>query len=410
VLDIEKETDKENPKFFGLFIGVNDYGNPNKEQSELRYRNLDFAAKDANDLSKAVEATARNLFQQDCYIYNLTGTGNAENIPTKANIQKALKEIGEKAKASDILYIFFAGHGDIPEKSGEKEIRFILHNAYKGNSIKTYSFGVDELSEWCHPKQIKAQKRVFVFDACHSGQIINQTLTFNGRGDDEATRIRQLDKLKDKNGMMILAAAADNESAYEDETLNQGVLTYYLLDAMKKEKDTSLIIRNWFDEAIEGVKEYSRTNGNKQEPNSFGDGRFEIGNVNEQVRAEIDITCPKTRIGLCEFMCIGEVSESYPGLKSDLSNLFKQLIPRGEFVLSKNLDKAYRVSGVVSMNEGKVLIQYEVKKGEQTLLNMQLPPFKKKATAQEILDQVTSSIETELERLDKRDEKCKTTQ
>ncbi|NDB36426.1 MAG: hypothetical protein EB023_14045, partial [Flavobacteriia bacterium] len=235
VLDIEKETDKENPKFFGLFIGVNDYGNPNKEQSELRYRNLDFAAKDANDLSKAVEATARNLFQQDCYIYNLTGTGNAENIPTKANLQKALKEIGEKAKASDILYIFFAGHGDIPEKSGEKEIRFILHNADKKN-LKSSSFGVEELSEWCHPKQIKAQKRVFVFDACHSGQIINQTLAFNGRGDEEATRIRQLDKLKDKNGMMILAAAADNESAYEDETLNQGVLTYHLLDAMKKEQ------------------------------------------------------------------------------------------------------------------------------------------------------------------------------
>ena len=405
VLDIEKETDKENPKFFGLFIGVNDYGNPNKEQSELRYRNLDFAAKDANDLSKAVEATARNLFQQDCYIYNLTGTGNAENIPTRANLQKALKEIGEKAKASDILYIFFAGHGDIPEKSGEKEIRFILHNADKTN-LKSSSFGVEELSEWCHPKQIKAQKRVFVFDACHSGQIINQTLDFNGRGDEEATRIRQLDKLKDKNGMMILAAAADNESAYEDETLNQGVLTYHLLDAMKKEKDTSLIIRQWFDEAIEGVKEYARANGNKQEPNSFGDGRFEIGNVNEQVRAGIDITCPKTRVGLCEFMAIGEVAERYPNLKDDLSNVFKQILPRGEFVLSMNLEKAYRVSGVVSMNKGKLSVQYEVKKGEQSLANVQLPKFKKKSTAQEILDEVTLSIEKEIETLDKRKEQC----
>jgi WD40 repeat protein len=405
VLDIEKETDKENPKFFGLFIGVNDYGNPNKEQSEFRYRNLDFAAKDANDLSKAVEATARNLFQQDCYIYNLTGTGNAENIPTKANMQKALKEIGEKAKASDILYIFFAGHGDIPEKSGEKEIRFMLHNADKKNLLSS-SFGVEELSQWCDPKQIKAQKRVFVFDACHSGQIINQTLAFNGRGDEEATRIRQLDKLKDKNGMMILAAAADNESAYEDETLNQGVLTYHLLDAMKKEKDTSLIIRQWFDEAIEGVKEYSRANGNKQEPNSFGDGRFEIGNVNEQVRAGIDITCPKTRVGLCEFLAIGEVAERYPSLKNDLSNVFKQVIPRGEFVLSKNLEKAYRVSGVVSMNKGKVSVQYEVKKGEQSIASIQLPIFKKNSTAQEILDEVTLSIEKEIETLDNRKEQC----
>jgi len=406
VLDIEKETDKENPKFFGLFIGVNDYGNPNKEQSELRYRNLDFAAKDANDLSKAVEGTARNLFKQDCYIYNLTGTGTAENIPSKANIQKALKEIGEKAKASDILYIFFAGHGDIPEGSGEKEIRFILHNADKKN-LKSTSFGVDELSEWCHPKQIKAQKRVFVFDACHSGQIINQTMAFNGRGDDEATRIRQLDKLKDKNGMMILAAAADNESAYEDETLNQGVLTYHLLDAMKKEKDTSLIIRQWFDEAIEGVKEYSRTNGNKQEPNSFGDGRFEIGNVNEQVRAGIDITCPKTRVGLCEFMSFGEAEVKYPTLKNELTNIFKSTSGRGNFVLSQNIEKAYRVSGVLAMEKNKALIQYEIKKGDQILTTMKLPAFKKKASETEIIETVSKSIQSELERLDKRDEKCK---
>ena len=92
-------------------------------------------------------------------------------------------------------------------------------------------------------------------------------MDFNGRGDDEATRIRQLDKLKDKNGMMILAAAADNESAYEDETLNQGVLTYHLLQVMKEQqKDTSLVIRSWFDETIDLVKDYSRANGNKQEP------------------------------------------------------------------------------------------------------------------------------------------------
>jgi hypothetical protein len=406
VLDIEKETDKENPKFFGLFIGVNDYGNPNKEQSELRYRNLDFAAKDAKDLSEAVEGTARNLFKQDCYIFNLTGTGNAENIPTKANIQKALKEIGEKAKASDILYIFFAGHGDIPEGNGEKEIRFILHNADKRN-LKTSSFGVDELSEWCHPKNIKAQKRVFVFDACHSGQIINQTMAFNGRGDDEATRIRQLDKLKDKNGMMILAASADDESAYEDETLNQGVLTYYLLQAIKEADDTTLIVRQWFDESIKGVIEYSRANGNKQEPNSFGDGRFEIGNVTEQVRSIIDISCPKTRIGLCEFMSLGSVEETYPTLKNELSNILKISSMRGDFVYSKNIEKAYRISGVFTLEKNKLIVQYDIKKDDKLIATIKLPVFKKNTTEKEIIETVSQSIQSEIERIDKRDEKCK---
>ncbi|MFM7769309.1 MAG: caspase domain-containing protein, partial [Bacteroidota bacterium] len=223
-VDVEKDTDAASPSFYGVFIGVNDYANENKEINEYRYKNLDFAKKDADDLANAVEATARNLFMDSCHIYKLTGLGTDPNAPTKARIQEVLEEIGKNAKSSDVLFIFFAGHGDILQANNQKEIRFILHRADKKNLMST-SFGVEELKQWCDPKLLKAQKRIFVFDACHSGEIINQTMAFNGRGDEEGLRIRQLDKLKDKNGMMILAAAADNEFAYEDETLNQGVLT-----------------------------------------------------------------------------------------------------------------------------------------------------------------------------------------
>jgi WD40 repeat protein len=408
VLDVVKTTEKENPKFFGVFIGVNDYGNPTKESSAQRYRDLDFAKKDADDLANAVEATARNLFKEDCHIYRLTGTGNSDSVPSKANLQKILKEIGESAKASDILYIFFAGHGDIPEKSGEKEIRFILHKADKKNLMSS-SFGVEELTEWCHPKNIKAQKRVFVFDACHSGQIINQTMAFNGRGDDEATRIRQLDRLKDKNGMMILAAAADNESAYEDETLNQGVLTYHLLQVMKEQpKDTSLEIRSWFDETIDLVKDYSRANGNQQEPNSFGDGRFEIGNITNEVRQSIDISCPKTRIGMCVFSDpTGEAEALYPKLKEKVNQYFTSTSSRGSLVFSKNMDKAYRVEGTYILVKKKVQIRYKVFIGETQLSEAISLPATKGQIEEELVQLLTQSITAEIERLDKRDEKCK---
>jgi hypothetical protein len=404
---IIKKTNEENPKFYGLFIGVNDYGNPSKETSDLRYKNLDFAAKDANDLAHAVEATARNLFKEDCYIYNLTGIGTSDNIPSRTNIQKALKEIGEKAKASDILYIFFAGHGDIPETKGNKEIRFILHNADKRN-LKTSSFGVDELSDWCHPKNIKAQKRVFVFDACHSGQIINQTMAFNGRGDDDAARIRQLDKLKDKNGMMILAASADDERAYEDETLNQGVLTYYLLQAIKEAEDTTLMVRQWFDEAIKGVIEYSRVNGNKQEPNSYGDGRFEIGNITEQVRSIIDISCPKTRIGLCVITDpTGDAEAIYPTLNKKIKSHFTKNISRGSLIYSKNSDKAYRIEGSYRLDKKKIQIRFKIYFGDKQMGEaIVLPPIKNKSE-DELVEIMVQSIQSEIERIDKRDEKCK---
>jgi hypothetical protein len=407
-IDLEKDTDATSPSFYGVFIGVNDYANESKENNDYRYKNLDFAKKDADDLANAVEATARNLFKDSCHIYKLTGLGIDPNASTKDKLQEVLTEIGKNAKSSDVLFIFFAGHGDIIQANNQKEIRFILHRADKKNLLSS-SFGVEELKQWCDPKLLKAQKRVFVFDACHSGELINQTMAFNGRGDEEGLRIRQLDKLKDKNGMMILAAAADNEFAYEDETLNQGVLTYHLLEVIKtQEKDTFLTIRNWFDETIELVKEYSRVNGNQQEPNSFGDGRFEIGNINNEVRESIQITCPKTRIGMNVFTDpTGEAELIYPELNTKINQYFSTTSSRGGLVYSKNLDKAYRVEGSYRIEKNKVFIRYKVYLGNElkgTAIN--LDPMKG-LSEDELVARITKSVQQEIERVDQRAEKCK---
>jgi hypothetical protein len=198
------------PRFFGVFIGVNDYGNPGKKPDPVNYTNLDYAEKDALSLALATESAARQLFGNQCYIYRLTGTGT--NAPTRENLTRTLAEIGKKASAADVLYIFFAGHGDVIENEGERQIRFMLSQADKRNK-KSGSFGVEELNLWCSPRNIRAQKRVFIFDACHSGKIINEISDKINRGEYDADRIRQLDKLKDKNGMMILAASAENQFA-----------------------------------------------------------------------------------------------------------------------------------------------------------------------------------------------------
>jgi WD40 repeat protein len=408
VLDVPKQTDEEQPNFYGVFIGVNDYGNPDKAASDYRYRNLDFAAKDANDLAKAVEGTARNLFEDSCHIYRLTGEG--DQAPTKENMERVLHEIGQKAKASDVLYIFFAGHGDIKnDEKGQEQIRFILHKADKRN-LYSSSFGVEDLTEWCHPKNIKAQKRVFVFDACHSGQIINQTMAFNGRGDEDATRIRQLDKLKDKNGMMILAAAAEDESAYEDETLNQGVLTYHLLQAMKEAQDTSLVIREWFDAAIEGVKEYSRANGQKQEPNSFGDGRFEIGNITTALRDSINIGCPKIRIGRCSFTDpTGGVESVFPHINDQLNAYFAQSSTgRGaDWVVSGDFEKSFRVEGSYLLKGKKIQMRYKIFQGSASKGQPVVLPAQKFASEKVLVEALSKSILSEVEKVARQNSQCK---
>ena len=364
-VEMVTEKDPELPKLYAVFVGVNDYNNPQKESNEFLYRNLDYAAKDAGDLANMVEHSAHTLFKDSAFIYRLTGKPDTE--PTKDNLKKVLAEIGAKAKANDILYIFFAGHGDIVKTKEEKnEIRFMLQGAEKRNK-NTGGFGVEELTDWCAPKNLKAQKRVFVFDACHSGQFVNETMAYaqGGRGDEEEVRIRQLTSLKDKNGMMILAASSDNESAYEDPSLNQGVLTYHLLEAVKDSKDSTLQINKWFESTLDLVKEYATANNRKQTPETFGNGRFEIGNVNDQVRAGINIGAPKPRVGISTFIDpTGDADKKYPNLEKLVNEHFKQSGSRGNFISATNNEKAYYAKGSVLLDNNKLKVRYSLYYGD----------------------------------------------
>jgi hypothetical protein len=385
------------PRFFGVFIGVNEYGNPNKNQDPVYYTNLDYAEKDALNLASATESAAKHLFGDQCYIYRLTGTG--ANAPTRENLTRTLAEIGEKASAADVLYIFFAGHGDVIESDGERQIRFMLSQADKRNK-KSGSFGVEELNLWCSPRNIHAQKRVFIFDACHSGKIIDEISDKINRGDYNADRIRQLDKLKDKNGMIILAASAENQFAYEDPSLDQGVLTYHLLQAVKQQKgDSLLIIKNWFDEAISMLESYCINNNQRQEPQSFGDGRFYIGIINQQVRGSIVISEPKVKVGTCIFTDpSGDAEIIYPGLEKQINKIFSTSAGRGNWVNSKSDDNAYHVVGTYLLSGKKLIFRYRIYYGNTQIgesITLILPSKQKETELVEIL---TESIYTEVQK------------
>jgi WD40 repeat protein len=400
IIELTKSSNKiEHPKFFGVFIGVNEYGYTQGTSDNNKYRNLSYAVKDADDLANAIHKCTKTIFDDSTFIYRLTGIDSL--APTKENMQRVLKEISKKARSTDVLYIFFAGHGDLKEIEGGKQIRFILKNGEK-SGLKRGSFGSDELRDWCHPRKIKAQKRVFVFDACHSGHFMNETYSaVHGRGsDDEGKRIRQLDKLRDKNGMIILAASAENESAYEDETLNQGVLTYHLLQAIKTQtKDTTLTVKDWFEETIELVADYSRQNGQEQKPQYFGDGLFEIGNTNKEVRDAIKIECPKKRIGNCVFSSNAKTRQAFPSVEKQINDYFLSASQNQRLVYSQKSNKAYKAVGYYILDKKVVEVNYDIYIGENIVKSNIMLPRKKYQNEQELVKTITNSLEKEIELL-----------
>ena len=168
--------------------------------------------------------------------------------------------------------------------------------------------------------------------------------------------------------------------------MNQGVLTYHLLQVMKEQSDTLLVVRNWFDETIDLVKDYSKANGNKQEPSSFGDGRFEIGNVNQDVREAIKITCPKTRVGACVFTANAATKLQFPNVQKRVNEYFSSNGRGDNFVFSKNAEKAYHAQGLYLLIKDEMQITFDLYRGEEVVKEGVELPIKNYKSEDELLN------------------------
>ncbi len=294
------------PNLFAVMVGISDYKG---DALDLRY-----AAKDADDLSRAIGTAARSWLNQDgrqhVFMYNLTTSKDHYLLPEKAAIHQTFDSIAKKAKASDILLIFFAGHG-VMAGEAKKHFYFLTADASpettSGSALASVGISTQELADWIHPSNIRAQKRILILDACNSGQVINDLVTMGSknhsytiaRNDDNAEQIRSIDKLNERSGLFILAASASNQSAFELSRYSHGLLTYALLKAMREDPailDAAkyLNVSPWFDHAERTVTDLVRDNGGRQEPQLVSTTSFDIGIVDSGVIAAIGLKDDKT--------------------------------------------------------------------------------------------------------------------
>ncbi len=318
---------KAHPKLYAVMIGINDYKD---DQLDLNY-----PVKDATDLARAVETSAKQLLGEDnVYTYNIHSNAFADDgytTPEKEGIRKALEDIGSKAQPEDVIMIFFAGHG-IMQGEEEKTFTFLTAEASKYNPI---GISTKELQNWLSyegPHQMLANKTILIFDACHSGQVTEELLAL-ARDDEETERIRQVEDLKDKSGMFILAASAPNQSAYELPQYEQGLLTYSLLYTIKNNPEVLdegkyLNVQKWFLESEEYLQELVRSMGYEQDAQPFGSANIRIGVVNEEVRKSIQLAEDKPVIYCANVLNEATFSDNLH-MKEKINNCLNKASERG---------------------------------------------------------------------------------
>ena len=254
-------------KLYLIVIGINKYKNP-------KY-NLNYATADATSFKESIERGGSSIFSKT----NIVFLG--DDKATKESISSELEKVKTTAKPQDVFIFYYAGHGVMNDK---KKFYLVPHDVTQlyGNDDALAQKGLSANQLQQYSKDIKAQKQLFILDACQSAAALDQVVAARGAGEEKA--IAQLAR---STGTYWLTASGSEQFASEFTQLGHGSFTYVLLQALSGKADTGdkkITVKEIDTYLQEQVPEVTaKYKGTPQYPASYGYGNdFPIGVVKQQ--------------------------------------------------------------------------------------------------------------------------------
>lgn len=225
-----------------LIIGISRYAEANI--APLPGARIDRAS--ATQMATAMQVPASNI----SYLQDDQATGD--------NIRKALRELGEKVQDGDRVFIHYSGHGtryNDPAIGGCVESLLAYEGGQSGNITNR------EMTSLLSTITAKTDKLFVMYDACHSGGLVNmppavRTRGFSNPNDEGLLRPKfaaiseecgrpvnvktrnLLVELNDKGALpqdvIHISASRDNEISFDDE-LKGGLATQFVRDCMLRD-------------------------------------------------------------------------------------------------------------------------------------------------------------------------------
>ncbi len=189
--------------FKGLFVGIDRFRSP-------EIRDLSCAARDAI----ALEATFADTLGGETVLLT-------DQEATLSRIETELEALTE-CDADDTVVIAFSGHGSETHE-------LIVHDTSYEN-IEATSLPLDRLQEWF--SKIPARRVILILDCCFSGGLGAKVLQVPAIPRNLASTETYLQKLAGR-GRLIFTASAATEEAWEFSSHGHGLLTFYLLEALR---------------------------------------------------------------------------------------------------------------------------------------------------------------------------------
>lgn len=245
-----------------IVIGVNEYKNS-------KY-NLNYAEADAQALRQQLQHNCGKVVSACKEYYILNGKA------VKGGIVSALVQVSKEANPEDLFIFYYAGHGVMSENQAFYLVPHDVTQLY-GNDGALAQKGISAQELKDYSTQIKAQKQVFILDACQSSGALQ---AFTSRGAAEEKAIAQLAR---STGTHWLTAAGSEQFASEFTQLGHGVFTYVLLEGLQggadRNGDNKITIKEmdaYLQDQVPALTE--KYKGTPQYPSSYGFGQdFPVG-------------------------------------------------------------------------------------------------------------------------------------
>jgi hypothetical protein len=198
-----------------------------------------------------------------------------ENVTLLTNQQASLvnlrstlgTRIKNAARESDMVIIFFAGHGaterDATSPDGDGLEKYLLPFDADPADLYTTAMPMVEVARIFN--RIRSERLVFIADACYSGGSGGRTISVA----DTRANIGDgfLERVVGGRGKVIITASSANEVSVEKDELQHGVFTYYLLEGLRGKADFDRDSMITVDEAYRFVyDEVPKATGQEQHP------------------------------------------------------------------------------------------------------------------------------------------------
>lgn len=201
-----------------IVVGINTYKNP-------KY-NLNYATADATSFKEAIEKGGNSIFSKTNVVFL------SDEKATKVGISAELEKVKAAAKPQDVFIFYFAGHGVMNDNKQFFIVPFDVTQLYgNDDALAQKGFSANLIQQYS--KDIKAQKQLFVLDACQSAGALDQIVVARGAAEEKA--IAQLAR---STGTHWLTASGSEQFASEFSQLGHGTFTYVLLEALSGKADT----------------------------------------------------------------------------------------------------------------------------------------------------------------------------